>query len=960
MKIKKLAHCVTLSLLAPLATTATQTFAQTVPAEPMKVERVEITGSNIKRVASEGSLPVQIITREQLDRQGIVTAEQLINTLTVNGNGMDNLASNSDVGGGSSRGNNGLSAANLRGQGSNATLVLLNGRRLAVHGLSGSVVDLNQIPMAAIERIEILKDGASAIYGTDAIGGVINFILRKDFQGISAQGTLDVTEGGGGNIYRASVLAGFGDLNRDNYNLMFSLAHSQSEKLRGSERSFVNTFQPDRGLSVDTSGAPFATAVPVTSIRNILSSRNAAGLLANGTGPTQPGTTQAMNRINVLDLPGQAGCNSIDGMSAYDERLWASPGSKWSCAWDTGRAAVIQQPVTNTNGVARVVFKLNDTTSLFAEGVAAKVTSQKEFSPNQISTSNSSTSPLYRLLYPSTGSAYTSVFNAIAALFPTIEENRGQGIAFRWRCIPCGPRQIETESNTARLLAGIEGSFAGWDYRAAFSNATSDGKSRLAGGYYFNDKFVPLLANGTLNPFLRAGESQTPAALAALAAASATGTMLYGGKYTVTQADASVSGTLFKLPAGDVMMAIGTDLRREKYQFNGNASDLLVQNNVFNAPFDSVNTLSAVKRDVKAVYAEVLVPVLKSLEVTGALRYDNYTGFGGTVNPKVSFRFVPVQEVLVRGSYNTGFRVPDFNQLFFGITTSPYSGKDLVDPAKCPSLVVSTQPGCESITPDTLFGGKPDLQPEKTKQGTLGIVFAPTASFSANADYWEIRRSGRIQSLGISTLIKNSALFPQAFIRDAAGVLTVIDTRWVNAGDTVTRGIDLGARHTMPLGAGRLTASVDGTYLIERKSRLLANQPFGEGEIGRFTRGGELAIRWKHLLAINYAQGPWASTVTQRYSAGYKDAVLPGVENGTVVPPNLSVNVKPYVLYDLFVTFTGVKNLGVTAGVKNLLNTNPPFSATYDSDTGAGSSWEPRIADPRGRSYSVGLTYLFK
>ena len=180
MKIKKIAYCVSLSLVAPFATTATHTFAQTTPAEPVKVERVEITGSNIKRVASEGALPVQIITREQLDRQGIVTAEQFLNTLTVNGNGMDNLTSNSDVAGGSGRGNNGLSAANLRGQGSNATLVLLNGRRLAVHGLSGSVVDLNQIPMAAIDRIEVLKDGASAIYGTDAIGGVINFILRKD------------------------------------------------------------------------------------------------------------------------------------------------------------------------------------------------------------------------------------------------------------------------------------------------------------------------------------------------------------------------------------------------------------------------------------------------------------------------------------------------------------------------------------------------------------------------------------------------------------------------------------------------------------------------------------------------------------------------------------------------------------------------------------------------------------
>ena len=248
LKLKPLAACLVLAGLA------TQAFAQS-----STPQRVEITGSSIKRIQTEGALPVQTISRTELDRQGILSAEQLISTLNLNGNGLDNLAGNADVVSGQARGNNGATSANLRGQGASATLVLLNGRRVAAHGLNGGVVDLNQIPFAAVDRVEVLKDGASSIYGTDAIGGVINFILRKDFKGLSASATADVTEAGGGNILRGSVVGGFGDLDKDRFNLLATLSVSDHKKLAGSERSFVNTFQADRGLSPDTRGAPFAT-----------------------------------------------------------------------------------------------------------------------------------------------------------------------------------------------------------------------------------------------------------------------------------------------------------------------------------------------------------------------------------------------------------------------------------------------------------------------------------------------------------------------------------------------------------------------------------------------------------------------------------------------------------------------------------------------------------------------------
>lgn len=226
-------------------------------------QRVTITGSSIKRIASEGALPVQVVSRAEIERQGIASTEALIATLNINGTGLDNLASQADVVAGAQRANNGASSANLRSQGPSSTLVLLNGRRLAAHGLTGTAVDLNSIPFAAIERVEILKDGASAIYGTDAIGGVINFILRQNVEGVTVAASTDVTVDGGGDIHKGSITAGFGDLDSQRFNVMAVLAFSDAKALRGSQRDFVNTFQPNRGLSVDTRGTPFGTIFPI-------------------------------------------------------------------------------------------------------------------------------------------------------------------------------------------------------------------------------------------------------------------------------------------------------------------------------------------------------------------------------------------------------------------------------------------------------------------------------------------------------------------------------------------------------------------------------------------------------------------------------------------------------------------------------------------------------------------------
>ena len=945
---------------------AALSLASSALAQQANEQKVEITGSSIKRLASEGALPVQIISRQQMEQQGLTSAEQVILWLSTNGNGLDNLASNADVVGGAQRGNNGATSANLRGQGSNATLILMNGRRVAAHGLNGGVVDLNQVPMAAIQRIEVLKDGASSIYGTDAIGGVINFILRTDYQGGSIQGSADVTQAGGGHIYRGSVVAGTGDLNRDRFNVMATLAVREHQALRGDQRSFVNTFQPDRGLSVDTRGTPFATLFPL------------AGTLfpTTAAAPFIPGSTtvRASGGLNVLDLPGAEGCGSVAGQAPYDALLWNTPTAALSCAWDTGRAAVLQQPLSDTNLVARATFRAGEHL-LAAEFTGSRTDSAKRFSHVQL-TPNTTTQQLRFPRNAASQAAYDAVFNRLLAAFPgqITEAQRGQPMAYRWRCIECGPRELETSASTQRWALTAEGPlWTGWEYRAGLIQASSEAKSKLGTGYYFRGTtatgasdggagIIPALNSGRINMFLFPGQTQSADGLAALQEASAEGVVLYGGRFTMQQADFTASGSVAKLAGGDVMAAVGMDLRTERYRFNGDERDLAAQRVIIAAPFDQSNVLLGAKREVKALFTEVLLPWTKEIETTLSVRRDDYSGFGSTTNPKVSALWKPSKQFLSRGSYSSGFRVPTFNQLYNGSAESLFTGTTLVDPKTCPSgRPNTTDPGCAFIdrAANIINGGKPDLGPEKAKMGSVGFLWEPQNNLSLGLDWWTIRREGTIQILSLTQLIDNYNLFPERFIRDSTGKITAVDQRWINAGETETSGLEVSLRSGFAAMNARWTAGLDGTYLLKKRSRVVPSAAWSASEIGQFSFAGDLGLRWKHSAFLTGTRGPWTTTVSQVFRSGYNNQVLPGVAAGAITPTDLQPKVDNYTTYNLALTYTGIKNLRVTGLVKNLFDRDPPFAITYDSNFGSGSSWEPRVADPRGRAFVVSFDYRF-
>ena len=896
-------------------------------AQDSTTQRVEITGSSIKRIQAEGALPVQVITRGEIERSGLVSAEQLMSRISANGTGADNLSSNVGIQlGTTDRNNNGNSSANLRGLGSNSTLVLLNGRRVVAHGAKGNSADLSFIPLAAIERVEILKDGASAIYGTDAIGGVINFILRRDYTGFEVTGFADITEAGGGDIYRISLVGGVGNLASDGYNFMASVTRDEQKILGGRERSFSNGYQPARGLSPDTTGTPFATQT------------GSAGT-ALGASVVLPGSTQTYNRANLLSF--QNNCESIPGQTQYQTALWGSPGFRFGCAYDYGGSAVLTQPIERTNLVARGTLAINPQHAVFAEITGSRSVTTKQFEPYQITT----TGTIAAAQYPVGGPYYQNLQAFVPGFNPALK------IAYRWRCEVCGGRTIETTTDAYRLLVGMEGVvFSNWDYKLGLSGAGSQAESLLGRGYLFADSMIAALGSGVVNPWVAPGQSQTPAALALLSGASAAGTRLFDGKARLLQFDGTISGEIMKLPAGALAVAVGFDVRQESYEFRDGSRTTRA---VYQAPFDA--EFPKVKRDITAVFAELAVPIAKGLEASLAVRNDHYSDFGSTTNPKVSLKYTPIEQLLFRASYNTGFRAPSFFQLYGAIAEAPVPG-NIADPVLCPGGNV---PGADvavcAIRPSALQGGNPFLEPETSKQWTVGFVASPTDWLSFGADLWQIKRNDLIYELTPQQVVANYTTFPFLLNRGTDGRLDglggFIRAGFVNADGDITRGVDLNVRATAPIGGGRLIANIDGTYVDSHRSRIFSSQPYVE-VAGQWS-SRDLFLRWKHSASVAYTLGNWSGTLAQNYAHSYRDERPVGT-----VPPGFDPEVKSYTIYDFSGTYSGFKNLTVTAGVKNLLDKDPPFTA-HNLDFAAGAGWDPRVADPRGRAYTLRVSYKF-
>ena len=915
MKLKKLAQLV--ALMGVVGPVMAQDAA---PA----LQRVEVTGSSIKRVAKEGALPVQVITFDQIEKQGITTTEQLVRTLSANGTGADNMTSGNNVfGADADRVSGGASFASLRGLGPSSTLVLLNGRRIATHGASGKSVDLNSIPLGAISRVEILKDGASAIYGTDAIGGVINFILKTNYSGVEASVSTNDTQAGGGATRRASLLAGTGSLEEDRYNIMASLTVDKAQRLNGSDRSFVNGFQPERGLSPDTTGTPFANQM-------------AGAGTALGASFQLPGDPNKYLQANPLSFQGK--CDTIPGMSQYQTELWKDVTSplrtKYSCAYDYGADYVLQFPVERANLLSRGTFQLAPDHRMFVEVLGSRTKATAILTPMQVQATIAN-----KAVYP-VGGAY---YQDLSAYIPTFDNTKP--ISYKWRANDVGNRTQENTTDNARVLVGFEGNFGKWDYKAGISRAESSTKTKLTDGYSYTDKLYAALATGIINPWVGAGQSQTEAAKQLIESTKFRGAFQHG-KTTLTQIDGSVSGELFQLPAGALAMAAGFDFRREGYNFaqDVDATQILL------APGNAA--LSDASRTVKAVYAELLVPVLKDLEMQLAIRRDDYSLVGATTNPKVAFRYQPADFLLFRGSASKGFLAPSFQQLYSG-SLSQELPNGVVDQQGC-----AQHPGvpeyCAIDRLDYKTGGNTNLKPETSKQGSVGFVIEPFKGYSASFDYWAINTKDRILNRTPQIVLANYQALNQYIIRKPDGTIDYVQAGWINAAGSRVRGLDVGLRGEGKIKDAKWTATLDGTYMDSFKFAEYQGQEYQE-LVGKFyTR--DLYLRWKHNASFGVSRGDWSGLLIQSFSSGYKDQV-PNGGKGTP-PPGFNPDVSSYTTYNLSGTYTGFKNTTITVGIQNLFDRDPPFTA-HNVDEVVGAGWDPRVADPRGRSLSFQLKYKF-
>ena len=869
--------------------------------------RVEVTGSSIKQLAAEAMLPVQIVSKDDLEKAGITSAEQFVATLASNVSGMHNQAAQTDGFGKGTPHNNGAAGASLRGLGAGSTLVLLNGRRIATHGLNGKSVDLNAIPMAAVERVEVLHDGASAIYGTDAIGGVINFILKKNFRGMEGQLFTDMTEAGGANIQRGSLTYGFGALDTDRFNVLASVSFEKNTALESKDRDFAKTaYQPARGLGIDASSAMIA---------NIRSINRTTGYAREVW-------------VSPLTMSG-AGCQSV--ANTYPDTY----NGRNNCLWDYTSQVVLAQPNERNSVMVRGSFKLSDQHQAFAEYIMSRNDSQGRYTPFQSTNDIQPTNAQYIAIAPQ----LTSFFGAYNAVTNPTGFDATKPIRVRWRFNGTGHRTEDTRAENSRLLGGLEGIIGNWDYKLGLSSSSGKAATTWTNGYVFSAPMTAAINSGLVNIFT-AGP-QAAAGQALLDAAQARG-VAYAGKTGMRQLDATVSGELFNLPAGPVGAAFGLDVRRETFEFNPGLADA-----AFGALGSTTYSKFDVSRNINAVFAEFNVPLAKSLDAQIAVRRDDYSLFGSTTNPKIGVRYQPTKALAFRGSAGHGFHAPDFEDLFGGISRFTSSGRDPLLPANAPQ-----------VSFDTVAGPNPKLKPETSKQWSIGTIISPAGLFTTTVDAWKIKRKDRVLFISADDVLLpiNYPSFTANVIRDAGGNITEVHEGPVNSGGDEIKGIDLTFATSGNSAWGKWAVNIEGTYLLGYKTQTLPSTPVLD-YTGKYS-DENVWPRWKHTAQVSLTQGPWTTALVQSYTSRYDDMPYTGDFVLAVPAPALKDRVGSYTLHHLSVTYNGFKNTALTFGVKNLFDKDPPFTIKYP-DHAPGAGWDSRTTDPRGRSFTLRLNYKF-
>lgn len=886
-----------------------------------QLERVEITGSSIKRIEGETALPVQILTREDIQRTGATTAEQLLQTVSAFSSSQGLVASSA-----SGQNTAGISAVSLRGLGSRRTLVLVNGRRLAPYGIgftNDSVsVDVNSIPLAAVERVEVLKDGASAIYGSDAIGGVVNFILRRNFSGGEITAEYGDTTQGGASSKRVTATVGFGDLSKDRFNVMLVGSLQKESALFGRDRKFAsNSVNLDEGNDL-TSGNTFPANI--AAVDGSFGSSNptaATGCLLpySFLDPLFPPTVCRFDPAPLVTLLPQTERASLFASARF--ALTNETEAFVEASFNRNKARTVIQPVP-----------LSDQFNIPSNNVLATQAPYNTFTALPSATIIlSPSSPFYPTAHVQglTGGATPDLF-------------------VRYRASVSGDRDFTDIAESPRLAFGVRTAAAGWDLEAAALYSASKVRETPNDGYPLFSTILPLLNSGTVNFF----GPNNAGIDGQIRAADFVGEA-FSVKSSLTGIGVKGARDVAVLPAGPVAVAVGVDARQEKYTSQPSAAIAAGDISGYGGNLAFVDR----SRDVEGLFAEVNLPIVAGLEANAAVRFDRYQGVGNSTTPKLGLRWQPTKAVLVRGSIGKGYRAPSLADLYTPSTTA-VTVFGLNDPARCDTTGDGIRDCATQFA--TTNGGNANLKPEKSTNLTLGIVFQPTEAVLIGFDAFKVTLKDTI----------TPGIDPQVILQDAAslarfaslitrgpidpafptlpGPIVNIDQTNLQLGQTRLSGVDVDFRYRIPAAdLGRFTLGLDGTYFIKFET---------QNPDGSFTPAvdrangltGGVIPRLKTYQWINWSRGPWDATLALNWQKSYHDLI----SNFDGKPRKVGA----YETVDFQTAYSGIKNLRLTLGIKNLFDRDPPYSNTISFQTG----YDPQYSDPRGRFVYGRVAYAFK
>jgi outer membrane receptor protein involved in Fe transport len=929
---------------AGAALTAPQVLAQTAQAE--ELEQIVVTGSRIRRVDEATASPVFTLDREVISQTGVNTMGELLQQIPA----VSGAATNPQVNNG---GGTGASTIELRGLGTQRTLVLLNGRRLGNLGFANAGADVNVIPTNLVERVDVLKEGAGAIYGSDAVGGVVNFVTRTDFDGLELGYDYGISNQGDGALNTVNLAWG---ATGDRGSIAISGTYQQQDEISSGERSYTKeaiyfyTYVYAGGSSRTPNGRIFLPAS-----HPLLATLNCPDSSAN----------------TVTRIAGSS------GLSQSDYRCFGS-----SDYFNYQPYNLILTPQERGSLFTQANYKVTEEIEAYAEILHNYTSSGFEIAPLPFdSRSDTTVIPV------------NNVFNPFGVAFGASEDaTYNQAL---WRLLGLGTRRSKTDTTTDQMTFGLRGDLGlgNWQWDLSGSYGSLDQDSKVDGYLFkpavsaaFGPNFVasdgtvtcgtpsaPIAGCVPINPF-NLESPQSVEALNLLAAG-------YSSNYSFTQkiAALNLNGDLFALPAGPLQAAVGLEWMEQAAKFD---TDFLTQ---ASAPYYNVCQLSNETcsgdskgdYDSKAVYAEFFVPLLKdvafaqALNATVGVRYSDYSKFDTSTDMTFKLEWRPFEDLLIRGSYAEVFRVPTLYDLYQAPASNaaqfndPCVGLTAADLAATPNLALA----CENVSTDGKFKqpnsqvdamllGNPELKPETGEVITYGFVYEPNwlEGLSLNVDFWDYSLEDVITQMDVNTvsdqcIATGEAQYCDLITRFDDGSIFQIQQPTTNFGKLETSGVDLGVRYLWrgtPVGDFRF--SVDATYIDKYDSTVFPGTAPIE-VAGTYDRQYGNYAEWRGVAAIGWAMDPLTALLSARY---IHSLTLLDPDGAPGVQPSMEIPSKTYL--DLAVGYTFMENTKVQLSVDNLTNEKPPMM--YQNNV-LNSNTDVSTYDLIGTYYRVSLSHKF-